>query len=79
MSKDFQVTSKLAAIPENENVAKWVEQQVNEALERLNLQNIFGILLHKPMQLLGDYGVEIFKTLERIKGVGKIKKIVGKV
>lgn len=74
-SEDFQVITKLSAIPENENITRWVEQNVHEALERLNLQSIYGILLHKPLQLLGNYGVEIFKALEKIKDAGKIQKL----
>lgn len=75
LSKDFQVISKFSAISENENITKWVEQHVNETLQRLNLQNIYGILLHKPMELVGNNGAEIFKALEKIKDLGKIKKI----
>lgn len=74
--KAFNVVTKLPAVPEScEDPAVWVEQQLADSLSRLGLNSIYGLLLHRPNQLLGGYGQEIYQALLKLKQLGKVQKI----
>ena len=74
--RDFSVVTKLPEVLlEGVNVYDWINRQILKSLRRLNLEVLDGILLHRPNQLLGDYGDQIFQSLIKIKNKGIIKKI----
>lgn len=66
--RDSKIITKLPAIPDGcANVAAWVEDQVASSLERLGVANLYGVLLHRPDQLLGEHGVELYGALQQLK------------
>ena len=74
--KSFDVITKIGAVPVSiTEVKRWVYEQIEGALVRLNLNSIYGFLLHQPNQLLGKHGDIIFDALIRAKSQKLIKNI----
>ena len=72
----FKVVSKLPEVPATcTDINAWVQEQVAGSLTRLNINSLYGVLLHKPDQLLEEKGVEIYQALQRLKQVGSIQKM----
>ncbi len=71
----WKVISKLPEVPIGENAATWITSAVKASLEKLKIQSLYGLLLHRPAQLLGDQGPEIHAALQRLKAEGLVKKI----
>lgn len=66
--RDCEIITKLPAMPDGyANVASWVEDQVAGSLDRLDVANLYGVLLHRPDQLLGERGVELYGALQQLK------------
>jgi aryl-alcohol dehydrogenase-like predicted oxidoreductase len=74
---NFQVVSKLPALPDifDLDIESWVKLQVRGALIRLDVQSIYGLLLHRSHNLLGQSGIELLKALMRLKEYGLVKNI----
>jgi aryl-alcohol dehydrogenase-like predicted oxidoreductase len=53
----------------------WIEQAVHASLDRLGVTSVYGLLLHRPEQLLGDQGEALYENLQRLKSDGVIKKV----
>ncbi len=74
--KCFDVITKIGAVPESvTDIKRWVFEQIEGALVRLNLTSIYGFLLHRPNQLLGKHGDIIFDALSEARSQRLIKKI----
>ncbi len=73
----FQVVSKLPALPDlvDLDIESWVKLQVRDALIRLNVQSIYGLLLHRSQNFLGQSGIELLKALMLLKECGLVKNI----
>jgi aryl-alcohol dehydrogenase-like predicted oxidoreductase len=72
----WRVVSKLPAIPElTTDVAAWVRESVRSALDRLRITRLHGLLLHRPGQLLGPQGRELYQALLGLKEQGTVDKI----
>jgi len=72
----WQVVTKLPSVPEQcDNVVAWVEKQILGSIERLQVNQLHGVLLHRPSQLLGSMGLELYSGLENIKEQGLTRKI----
>jgi aryl-alcohol dehydrogenase-like predicted oxidoreductase len=70
----WRVISKLPEVPDGENVATWITNAVRLSLEKLKIDSLYGLLLHRPAQLLGDKGPEIHAALQRLKADGLVEK-----
>jgi len=76
MTGSWQIVSKLPAVPDDcEDIVLWVNQQTRESLNRLEVNRLYGILLHRPMQLLEPYGIELWHALQDLKEAGIVDKI----
>ena len=74
--KDWQVVSKLSELPhDTNNVLSWVRESVHGSLQRLQVPNLYGLLLHRPQQLLSSQGQELYTALNLLKQEGLVKKI----
>jgi len=72
----WKVVSKLPPIPtENTEIFAWVEQSINESLQRLKIPQLYGLLLHHPEQLLSAQGEKLYQSLNLMKAQGLVKKI----
>ena len=72
----FKVVTKLPAVPEHcIDVRAWVKQQVTSSFSRLGVTAVHGLLLHRPEQLLGPYGAELYRSMQGLKENGQVHKI----
>lgn len=71
----FQVITKLPEIPENEIPAVWIERQMQQSLDRLGLDRLHGVLLHRPNQLFEPCGAAIYEALVALRKQGIVQKI----
>ena len=72
----WRVVSKLPAIPDDyTDVEMWVQEAVICSLQRLKIDRLYGLLLHRPQQLLGSEGEDLYAALVALKTRGLVKKI----
>jgi aryl-alcohol dehydrogenase-like predicted oxidoreductase len=72
----FRVVTKLPSLPDDQNnVAHWVTEQVSESLARLGQKKLYGLLLHRPENLLGSKGGQLVQALADLKNDGFVQKI----
>ena len=73
---DWLLMSKLPPLPEGLlDVRTWVNQQVNHSLQALKIKKLHVLFLHRPEQLLGGYGKELYRSLLELKHLGSVEKI----
>jgi aryl-alcohol dehydrogenase-like predicted oxidoreductase len=74
--RDMRVITKLPNLPAGtQNVTEWVHHQIDGSLERLSLERLDSVLLHRPLQLLDTQGLELAAALRHLKATGKVEKI----
>tara|TARA_A100001234_G_scaffold221019_1_gene235494 strand:- start:1722 stop:2588 length:867 start_codon:yes stop_codon:yes gene_type:complete len=72
---DFKVVTKLPTIPKNlENVSKWIYENVLSSINKLGVNHLYGLLMHKSWQCL-DYNGKVWSCLNDLKKDGLVKKI----
>lgn len=72
----FKMVTKLPALPDNcSNVRRWVQEQVFASFSRLGVSAVYGLLLHRPEQLLGKNGKELYQALLGLKDDGLVQKV----
>ena len=73
---NFNVITKLPEIPNNcKNLESWVNENVNSSLNRLRVESVYGLLLHRPNQLLNPCFEGLWNILQDLKKNKVIKKI----
>jgi aryl-alcohol dehydrogenase-like predicted oxidoreductase len=73
---DWKVVSKLPEIPVScRDVGAWVAEEVAGSLDRLRVSRLYGLLLHRPAQLLDPVGPQLYEALERLKRQKTVAKI----
>ena len=77
MSQDkFQIITKLPPLPISEKkVERWVNTKFEKSLLKLNCKKIYSVLLHRPSDLLGDRGKDLFEAINNLKKKGLVSKI----
>lgn len=74
--RGWKVVSKLPAVPEGcLDVMQWVRSKTQESLDRLGLSRLYGLLLHRPEQLLGSIGPDLYAALQSLKAEGRVDKV----
>ena len=74
--RGFKLVTKLPAVPDGcTDVPTWVNQQVHASLSRLCTDRLYGLLLHRPEQLLGKSGQVLYQALCSLKSQGLVEKI----
>jgi aryl-alcohol dehydrogenase-like predicted oxidoreductase len=72
----FKLVTKLPVVPDGcVDVSGWVQEQVNQSLARLGVNTVYGLLLHRPQQLLGTSGKALYQTLQVLKETGLVQKV----
>lgn len=72
----LRVVTKIPSIPSGvSNVEAWIEAETRASLERLRIQQLEGVLLHRPLELLGSHGTALYKGLCALKGRGVARKV----
>lgn len=74
--QSWKVITKLPMMPEGcADVFKWVEEEVCESLSRLRTDKLYGLLLHRPVDLIEEGGRELYEALKNLKLMGLVEKI----
>jgi aryl-alcohol dehydrogenase-like predicted oxidoreductase len=72
----WKVISKLPPADEPcPEPSKWVIEMVRGSLRRLNVERLDGLLLHRPSQLLGPFGAQLYDGLRAARAEGLVRKI----
>ena len=72
----WNIITKLPEVNvEHSDINYWVNSQINNSLLRLNVLSVYGILLHRPLQLLEKNGSQLWNSLEGLKERSITKKI----
>jgi aryl-alcohol dehydrogenase-like predicted oxidoreductase len=72
----WRVISKLPAVPESAaDVGAWVRSSIERSLRLLGVPCLYGLLLHRPQQLLEPAGNAIYRALLQAKDRGEVSKI----
>lgn len=72
----FRVVTKLPFCPEDtKDILQWTFLQVEKSKKRLGVESLYGLLLHRPEQLLGKLGSKLWNAMNEIKMQGHVKKI----
>jgi aryl-alcohol dehydrogenase-like predicted oxidoreductase len=75
-TKGFSLVTKLPPIPYSCNdLEEWVHQQVDASLLRLGVTKIYGLLLHRPADLLGPHAANLYQSMKLLKESGRVEKI----
>ena len=75
-TQGFNVVTKLPALPDDcLDVISWVMEQVDASFTRLGVSSVYALLLHRPEQLLGPHGKELYEALYALKERGKVQKV----
>lgn len=73
---DWKVVTKLPAIPDNcVDVASWVHTEMEGSLRRLGVDRLYAVLLHRPSQLFGHHGPQLFASMQQLVAKGLVQKI----
>jgi len=72
----FAIVSKLPGLPSDcADLGAWVQEQLLASLARLGTAKLSGLLLHRPADLLGPKGDELYRALLAARSNGQIGKI----
>lgn len=72
----WDVVTKLPALPEScEKVESWVKDTVAQSLNRLQIDRLKGLLLHRPGDLSTRRGEKLYRAMEQLKADGLVDKI----
>ncbi len=75
-TQGFKLVTKLPAAPDGcDDVKGWVQGQVAASLARLGVNAVYGLLLHRPEQLLKSGGKALFHALQGVKDTGQVQKV----
>ncbi len=67
----WKIVTKLPTVPGDcKDVTQWVCDQIQQSMKRLRVRQLYGVLLHRPDQLLEDKGPSLYAALQRIKSTG---------
>lgn len=74
--RPWKIVTKLPPVPDDCcNVSKWVNSQVRGSLDRMAIDKLYGLLLHRPSQLLEGIGVNLYSALQSLKVDGLVSKV----
>jgi aryl-alcohol dehydrogenase-like predicted oxidoreductase len=73
---DFDCITKLPGLPTQlDDVLGWMRSQVAHALVDLRQDRLYGLLLHRPSELLGPRGPELSGALRQVQKEFDIEKV----
>lgn len=73
---DWKIVTKLPVAPSDcKDLTQWIFDQIQQSMTRLRVTRLYGVLLHRPSQLLEDMGFSLYDALQSIKSAGWTQKI----
>lgn len=74
--QNLRVITKLPPVPyECENINRWVNQHISESMGRLGCGELYGLMLHRSSDLLGEYGQLLYNAMRKLKENRLVRKI----
>lgn len=74
--EDFRVVTKLPEFRENDEYSyKVLSETIAGCVARLCTSKLYGVLLHRPSQILEKNGGFLYKNLQQLKADGQVDKI----
>ena len=73
--RQWRVVTKLPAVPSGAEILPWMRNEIRGSLDRLNINKLYGILLHRPDQLNTSKGNSILHSLLAMKEEGLCENI----
>ncbi len=71
---DWAITTKIAGLPADcGDVAAWVEGELKASLNALQIETVDTVLLHRPEDLLGSLGKDLYDALAACRATGLCK------
>jgi len=72
----WNVVTKLPALPEKcDDPFSWVANQTKLSIKRLGVSKLYGLLLHRPIQLQEDVGPTLYQAMQEVKAQGLVSKV----
>jgi aryl-alcohol dehydrogenase-like predicted oxidoreductase len=72
----FRMVTKLPSLLGNQdNIARWVRNHIEASLKRLGQKKLYGLLLHRPQDLLGSKAARLIQALTDLKNDGVVQKV----
>lgn len=74
----WDIITKIPEIPSFKNdsdVKKWIKSNIENSLKKLKIESIYGVLLHRPSQLIESKYQAAWHELNDLQASGLIKKI----
>jgi len=73
---EWRVVTKLPALPDGRtDVEAWAREATLDSLCRLNLNRVYGLLLHRPRDLLSAHGADLYAAMKQLKADGLVDRI----
>lgn len=75
---DWKLVTKIPLLPDNmgpKKVKEWIDAQIANSLKKLNVESLYGVLLHSPDQLNNEKYIDIWNALEINRHAGNVIKI----
>lgn len=73
---NFNVVTKLPDCPiDSLDLISWTKNHIKKSIERLGLNYLYGLLIHRPDNLIGASSIKIKDALYQLKSEGLVKKI----
>lgn len=57
------------------DIESWVIAQVNASMQRLSVDVLYGVLLHRPEDILNDRGSQYSRALQQLRDSGRVAQI----
>lgn len=74
--KNWNIVSKLPSVPDScPNIGAWVKDSVEGSLDRLKVDSISGLLLHRPDELNSEIGEELYESMEHVRSLGMVSQL----
>ena len=73
---DYRIITKLPGMNESKKeIHSQIREHILRSLRNLKIQKLYGLLLHRPDELLSPIASDLWKTLNYLKEEGLVKKI----
>jgi aryl-alcohol dehydrogenase-like predicted oxidoreductase len=71
----WKVITKLPPLADDVvDVEAWIDGHVETSLRRLRIASVYGVLLHRPSDLLKPHGTRILRAIEKQRDHGRLSK-----
>ena len=74
-NREFSVVTKLPSLQGSDLGVDWVIQQITDSIKRLNIETLYAVLLHAPLDLVGPSGSAIQRGLAWLKANGYVERV----